>query len=84
MRLVLLRYLHFICIFMDKIKSKLLTLTFQRFPKCIRNKGCFIFFKRDWKKNKKKQVPTVETGNDILIYINIKQVFQINIDYTHC
>ena len=30
MRLVLLRYLHFICIFMDAIKSELLTLTFQR------------------------------------------------------
>ena len=70
MRLVLLRYLHFICIFMDKIKSKLLTLTFQSFPKCIRNKGWFIFFKRDWKKNKKKQVPTVETGK-IFLFISI-------------
>ena len=29
MRLVLLRYLHFICIFMDAIKSELLTFTFQ-------------------------------------------------------
>ena len=29
MRLVLLRYLHFICIFMDAFKSELLTLTFQ-------------------------------------------------------
>ena len=29
MRLILLRYLHFICIFMDEIKSELLTLTFQ-------------------------------------------------------
>ena len=95
MRLALLRYLDFICIFMDGIKSELLTLTFQsdceylssyqtitlllqserlkklrfvttvylsyqpspnpsrnlptnRFPKCIRNKECFIFFTRDW------------------------------------
>ena len=29
MGLILLRYLHFICIFMDEIKSELLTLTFQ-------------------------------------------------------
>ena len=29
MRLVLLRYLHFICIFVDAVKSELLTLTFQ-------------------------------------------------------
>ena len=29
MRLVVLRYLHFICIFMDAIKSELLTLTFE-------------------------------------------------------
>ena len=91
------RYLHFICIFMDVIKSELLTLTFEsdgqdlssyqiitlllqserlnklrfapsvttvslshqpspnpsrnlstnRFPKCIRNKECFIYFTRD-------------------------------------
>ena len=110
MRLVVLRYLHFICIFMDVIKSELLTLTFQsdcedvssyqtitlllqierpnklrltplattvyrshppsptpshnlsfnRFPKCIRNEGCFIFLQE------------IEIGNDILIHINIK------------
>ena len=29
MKLVLLKYLHFICIFMDAIKSESLTLTFQ-------------------------------------------------------
>ena len=135
MRLVLLRYLDFICIFMDAIKSELLTFTFQSvivslwihiklslvyykakaltnwdlhpypplsiyhthsalpsrhnlssnsFPKCTRNKGCFIFLKRDWKKSNKKQFPSVEIGNDILIYINIKRVFQIDIDYTRC
>ena len=107
MRLVLLRYLHFICIFMDAIKSELLTLTFQsdivriwvhiklslsllqskrlnklrftplsttvylshlpsptpshnlssgHFPKCIRNKGCFISFTRDCKKNNKEAI----------------------------
>ena len=94
MSLVLLKYLHFICIFMDPIKSESLTLTYQshwedlssyqtitrllqsqglkkipftplattvylshslfhipshnlssnRFPKFIRNNGCFIFF----------------------------------------
>ena len=123
MTLILLRYLHFICIFMDAIKSELLTLIFKsdivriwvhiklspiyykanaltnrdlhpyppttvylsylpgpapchnlpsnRFPKSIRSKGCFIFFTRDWKKNNKKQFPSVEIGNDF-IYINIK------------
>ena len=33
------------------------------------------FFTKAWKKNNKKQFPSVETGNDILIYINIKRVF---------
>ena len=47
-------------------------LSSNRFPKYIRNKGCFIFFTRDWTKNNKKQFPSVEIGNDILIYINIK------------
>ena len=39
---------------------------------------------RDWKKNNKKQFPSVEIRNDILVYINIKRVFQIDIDYTRC
>ena len=39
---------------------------------------------RDWKKNNKKQFPSAEIGNNILIYISIKQVFQIDIDYTRC
>ena len=51
-------------------------------PKCIRNKGCFIFFTRDREKNNKKHFLSVEIGNEILMYINIKQVFQIEIDYT--
>ena len=42
------------------------------------------FFTRDWKKNNKKQFPSVEIGNDILAYINIKQASQIDIDYTRC
>ena len=50
-------------------------------PKYVRYKGRFIFFTRDWKKKNKKQFPSVEIGNDILIYINIKRVFQIDIDY---
>ena len=131
--LVNLRYLHFICIFMNAIKSELLTLTFQLdtvrmwahiklsspfyykantlknwdlhlsyqpplnltttpshnlspnlFPKCIRNKRCFIFFTRDWKKNNKKQSSSFKIGNYILIYINVKHVFQIDIDCTRC
>ena len=40
------------------------------------------FFKRDWKKKSKKQLASVEIGNDILIYINIEPVFQVDIDYT--
>ena len=40
-------------------------LSSNRFPKCIRNKGYFIFLQE------------IEIGNDILIYINIKWVFQI-------
>ena len=61
-------------------------LTSKRFAKCIRNKGCLyiyiFFFERDWKKNNKKQFPSFEIRNDILIYISIKRVFLIDIDYT--
>ena len=39
------------------------------------------FFTRDWKKNNKKQFPSVEIGNDILIYINIKRVPHILIKH---
>ena len=46
-----------------------------RFPKCIRNEGCFNFFTRDWENNNQKHFHSVEIGNDILIYINIKRVF---------
>ena len=135
MRLVLLRYLHFICIFMDAIKSELLTLTFQsdivriwvhiklslsllqskrlnklrftplsttvylshlpsptpshnlssgHFPKCIRNKDVSFFLREIVRRITKKQFPSVEIGNDILVYTNIKRVFQIDLDYTHC
>ena len=59
-------------------------LSSNRFPKCIRNKVCFIFLTRDRKKKNKKQFPSVEIGNYILIYINIKRVFQIDINYTRC
>ena len=50
----------------------------------MRNEGCVIFFTRDWEKNNKKHFQSVEIGNDILIYINIKRVFQMEIDYTRC
>ena len=46
-----------------------------RLPKCITTERCFIFFTRDWGKNNKKHFHSVEIGNDILIYIKIKQVF---------
>ena len=57
-------------------------LSSNRFQKCFRNKGCFIFFTRDWKKNNKKLSPIFEIGNDVLIYINIKRVFQILFTHT--
>ena len=44
----------------------------------------FHFFTRDWEKNNKKHFHSVDIGNDILIYINIKRVFQIEIDHTRC
>ena len=50
-------------------------LSFARLPKCIRNEGCFIYFTRDWGKNNKEHFHSVEIGNDIFIYINVKQVF---------
>ena len=129
MILGLLRDLQFICIFIDPIKSELLTLTFwhfedlssyqtitlllqsqhlnklrlamlattvylsqlpnptpshhlssNRLSNCKGNKGCFIFFTWDWKKNNRKHFLSVEIGSDILIYVNTKQVFQIDID----
>ena len=42
-----------------------------------------MFFTREWEKNNKKYFQSVEIKNDILIYINIKSVFQMEIDYTH-
>ena len=47
-----------------------------------RDASFFSFFTRDWEKNNKKHFHSVEIGNDILIFINIKRVFQIEIDYT--
>ena len=49
--------------------------SFVRLPKCIRNEGCFIYFTGDWGKNNKENFHSVEIGNDIFIYINVKQVF---------
>ena len=46
-------------------------LSSNRFPKCIRNKGCFIFLQE------------IEIGNDILIYIKIKNEFSRHIFITH-
>ena len=54
------------------------------FPKCKRNNGCFTFVTRDWKKNNEKQFPSVEIVNNVLIYINIKRVFQIDTNFLHC
>ena len=33
------------------------------------------FFVRDWEKYKKTYFHSIETGNNILVFINIKQVF---------
>ena len=133
MRLVLLRDLHFVRIFIDAIKSELSILTFQSSivriwahmkpsPFCYKTNALtdwdwhpklslsiyytyptlplvttyplsvcknvyemrdVSFFTRDWEKNNKKHFYSVEVGNDILIYINIKRVFQMEINYTH-
>ena len=42
----------------------------------------FISFTRYWERNNQNHFYSVEVGNDILKYINKKQVFQIEIDYT--
>ena len=34
-----------------------------------------FFLIREWEKNNEKHFHSVEIGNDILIYINIKRVF---------
>ena len=54
------------------------------FPKCTRNKGWEKRLQEIWKKDNKKQFPSAEIGNNTLIYISIKRVFQIDIDYTRC
>ena len=48
-------------------------LSSTRLAKCIRNEGCFSFSQEIWRKTKKKHFQSVEIGNDIVIYINIKQ-----------
>ena len=45
-----------------------------RLRKCIKNERCFISFTREWEKNNKKHFHSVQLGNYILIYINIKRV----------
>ena len=42
----------------------------------------FIFFTRYWERNNQNHFHSVEIGNDVPIYINKKQMFQIEIDYT--
>ena len=54
------------------------------FAKIYKKLGMFHFFTRDWEKNNKKHFHSVEMENDILVYINIKRVFQMGIDYTRC
>ena len=53
-------------------------------PECLQNKGCFIFFYKRLGEKQEKHFHSVEIGNDILIYINIKQVFQMKIDQASC
>ena len=48
------------------------------------NEGCFILFTRDWEKNNQKHFHIVEIRNVILIYINIKRVFQMKFDESRC
>ena len=65
-------FLFFLCFFFLlflSVFSLTGNLSSNRFPKWIRNKGCFIFLQE------------TEIGIDVLTYINIQWVFQIDIDY---
>ena len=82
MRLLLLINLHFICIFIDAIKSELLTYTFETdIVRIWANIKLSPFY---YKANALTNWKSVEIGNDILIYINIKLVFHMGIEYTRC
>ena len=50
------------------------------FVKMYRKQRLRYFFTRDWEKNNKKHFQYAKIGNDI----NIKRVFQMEIDYTRC
>ena len=55
------------------------------FAEMYKKWGMYLFFlQKDWERNNKKHFRRVEIRNDILIYINIKLVFQMEIDYTRC
>ena len=83
MRLLLLINLHFICISIDAIKSELLyAYTFQ--IEIVRIWAQIKLSPFYYKANALTNWKSVEIGNHILIYINIKRVFQMGIDYTRC
>ena len=52
-----------------------LHLSSNIFAKMCKKWGMFHSFYKRLEKNNKKHLHSVKTGNDILIYINIKQVF---------
>ena len=61
MRLVLLRYLHFICILMEAFKSELLTLTFQSDCKDLSLYQTITFLLQSERLNKLKFTPLATT-----------------------
>ena len=77
-----------VCIFssFERFSSPIFSLlSFICLPKWIRSERYFLFFLQDigsWERNNQNHFHSVEIGSDVLIYINKKQVFQIEIDYT--
>ena len=61
MRLVLLRYLHFICILMEAFKSELLTLTFQSDCKDLSLYQTITFLLQSERLNKLRFTPLATT-----------------------
>ena len=75
-----------VCIFssFERFSSPIFSLlSFICLPKWIKSERYFLFFFTGyWERNNQNHFYSVEIGNDVLIYINKKQVFQIEIGYT--
>ena len=73
------------CIFSSfgRLSSPIFSLILYLFAKMNKKwEIFFIFFTRYWERNNQNHFHNVEIGNDVLIYINKKQMFRIEIDYT--